>query len=167
MELIKEVVAGFVSLLKGLQVTFRNLRRKPVTLQYPDELPVLAPRYRGVHGLTVDPETGLENCIGCQACARICPDQLITMTLEKREGHPGRYPVKFYIDLNPCCFCGLCVEVCPTPMKALIMTSNFHMVSDQHKDLVLTKEKLLENGRLELARNRFYQAQMNAEKKAA
>ncbi|PIU66711.1 MAG: NADH-quinone oxidoreductase subunit I [Armatimonadetes bacterium CG07_land_8_20_14_0_80_59_28] len=167
MRLFREIITGFISLIRGLQITWRNLLRRSVTLQYPDELPTLAPRYRGLHGLTVDPETGIENCIGCQACARICPDKLISMDLEKREGHPGRYPTKFYIDLNPCCFCGLCVEVCPTPMKALIMTANFHMVSGEHKDLVLTKGKLLENGRMELAKSRVYQTEVNAEKKAA
>lgn len=168
MSIFKEICIGFISLLKGLKITWRNLFRRSVTLQYPDETPHLALRYRGLHGLSVDPETGIENCIGCMACARICPDRLISMELEKREGHPGRYPVKFHIDLNPCCFCGLCVEVCPTPMRALIMTSEFTMTSGDRKDLILDKDKLMRNAQVELERDRRYQSyEMSAEKKAA
>lgn len=150
--LLKESLTGALSLLKGLKVTLVNLFRRKVTLQYPEEYPKVPPRFRGLHGLTVDPETGDDNCIGCQACARICPDRLITLELEKREGHKGRYPARFEIDLNACCFCGLCTEACPTPMKSLVMTREFELASADRRKLVLTKEQMYENAARESAR---------------
>ncbi|HIE52658.1 MAG TPA: NADH-quinone oxidoreductase subunit I [Armatimonadetes bacterium] len=154
-QILKIVVwEGPKSLLAGLRVTWRHLWRKKVTLQYPDAYPEVAPRFRGLHGLTKDPETGDLNCIGCLSCARICPDGLITIETEKREGHRGRYPVNFTINLGPCCFCGLCSEVCPTPMKSLILSSEFEWAAYQRdgRNLVLTKEDLIAIGEREVAR---------------
>src|SRR5580698_9128042 len=141
--LLAQIQRSVTSVAKGLGVTLKNYSREKTTLNYPEEKPILAERYRGLHGLTIDPQTGEENCIGCMACARVCPDNLISMTLEKREGHKGRYPVNFQIDLNPCCFCGLCSEVCPTTYKALVMTHDFELASESRSDLVLTKDKLM------------------------
>ncbi len=154
-ERIKAGLRGAASFLIGLRITWINFWRPAITVQYPDELPEFAPRYRGLHGLTADPESGGENCIGCLACARVCPDNLITMTLEKRDGHKGRYPINFQIDLNPCCFCGLCAEVCPTPMKALVMTKEFELASFTRRDLILDKDHLMENGRKEVEKYGF------------
>ena len=147
---IQATLKGTASFFIGLKITWINFWRPAITVQYPDELPDFAPRYRGLHGLTYDPEAKAENCIGCLACARVCPDNLISMTLEKREGHKGRYPINFQIDLNPCCFCGLCAEVCPTPMKALVMTKEFELASSSRRDLILDKAWLMENGRKEV-----------------
>jgi len=155
-EHIQHFINGPVSFAKGLKVTFLNLWRPKVTLCYPEEQPDLKPRFRGLHGLTKDPETGDLNCIGCQACARICPDSLIGMELERREGRQGRYPVRFTINIGPCCFCGLCSEVCPTPMKSLVMSSEFEWaVYDRTgEQLVLDRERLLEIGEREVERRR-------------
>lgn len=160
-EWVREILWAPVTFLKGLRVTLLNLFRPKVTVQYPDVLPpglrswaeTAYPRFRGLHGLTTDPETGDLYCIGCMACARICPDNLITMELVKKEGHPGRYPVKFNIDINVCCFCGLCSEVCPTPIKALVMTNEFEIATyTRGSSLVLTREMLIELGEREYRR---------------
>lgn len=50
---------------------------------------------------------GMDVCYGCGACAAICPNHCITMSLS-REG--------FYVPRvarNKCVGCGLCVRVCP------------------------------------------------------
>lgn len=161
------------SVVKGLRITLRNLARPKTTKMYPEEYPVpagqgprpdpqrpfevpyeIAPRYRGLHGLTRDPVTGDLNCIGCMACARVCPDDLISMDLEKREGHNGRYPVTFSVNIGPCCFCGLCAEVCPTPMRAIVMTDLFEWAVYERdgQNLVLGIDDLLRNGEYEVAR---------------
>ena len=48
-----------VDLIKGLSVTFRYQHpRETYTEQYPMERPKIAERYRGLHRLNVNPETG-------------------------------------------------------------------------------------------------------------
>ena len=169
------------SIAKGLRVTLAALRRTKTTVKYPEQLPQpsgragqpsgrdgqpsdandpfarpyeIAPRYRGLHGLTRNPETGDVNCIGCMACANVCPDHLISMDLEKREGHSGRYPVTFTVNIGPCCFCGLCSEVCPTPFRAIVMTDLYEWASYERfgTNLALGREDLLRNGDYEVAR---------------
>ncbi|MBI5835380.1 MAG: NADH-quinone oxidoreductase subunit I [Armatimonadetes bacterium] len=162
------------SIAKGLRVTLAALRRTKATVRYPEQLPTpsgrsegttdpndafarpyeIAPRYRGLHGLTRNPETGDVNCIGCMACSNVCPDHLISMDLEKRDGHSGRYPVSFTVNIGPCCFCGLCSEVCPTPFRAIVMTDLYEWASYERfgTNLALTKEDLLRNGDYEVAR---------------
>lgn len=163
------------SLVAGLRITMRNMTRTKATQYYPEVMPTpvgqgrdlrnptdefdqpyeLAPRFRGLHGLTKD-ETGDLNCIGCMACANVCPDDLISMDLEKREGHNGRFPVTFTVNIGPCCFCGLCSEVCPTPMRAIVMTDKFEWATyERHgRNLTLTREDLERNGDYEVERRR-------------
>ncbi|NUP99943.1 MAG: NADH-quinone oxidoreductase subunit I, partial [Armatimonadetes bacterium] len=170
---LKALINTPVSLVKGLTVTMANLVRTKTTVKYPEVMPEpagragqtdpedaferpyeLGPRFRGLHGLTKDPATGDLNCIGCMACAKVCPDDLISMDLEKREGHSGRYPVTFTVNIGPCCFCGLCAEVCPTPMRAIVMTDLFEWATYRRdgQNLVLTKDDLVRHGDLEVAR---------------
>lgn len=139
-----------VTLLKGLGVTGKNLwrvvvQRQAVTITEQWGSRPIPLRYRGTIGLTIDRRTGKENCIGCLACERICPDHCIHIeTIDEKPGHKGKYPVVFIIDNNLCSLCGLCVEVCPVP--ALIHTEVWQVGGYSHRDLVFTKEKLLEIG---------------------
>lgn len=169
---LEKIKNTLTSVPKGLRVTWLNLTRTKFTQRYPEVMPEpmgraeqqgddgfgspyhLSPRYRGLHGLTRDPVTGDHNCIGCMACAKVCPDDLISMDLEKREGHSGRYPVTFTVNIGPCCFCGLCAEVCPTPMRAIVMTDCFEWATYARdgRNLVLTKEDLERLGDREVAR---------------
>src|SRR2546426_6140053 len=57
--ILKEVGETFITLAKGFGVTFRNMLRKPVTENYPDEPVHFQARYRGIHVLHRD-EQGLE-----------------------------------------------------------------------------------------------------------
>ena len=54
-------------LVKGLAVTMRQMTRRSVTAHYPDAMPELPPRSRGVIALIE------ENCTVCMLCARQCP----------------------------------------------------------------------------------------------
>jgi len=171
-EKLKVLINTPVSLVKGLRVTITNMIRTKTTVAYPEVMPVpagqgqvadasdaferpyeLSPRFRGLHGLTKD-DTGDLNCIGCMACAKVCPDDLISMTLEKREGHSGRFPVTFTVNIGPCCFCGLCAEVCPTPHRAIVMTDLFEWASYRRDgaNLILRREDLEKHGEYEMQR---------------
>ncbi|NOZ76235.1 MAG: hypothetical protein GXO65_00845 [Euryarchaeota archaeon] len=59
--------------LVPLEIVGKHLLIKPITLQYPEEKPVISERFRGLHHLDLD------QCIGCGTCARQCPNKCITM----------------------------------------------------------------------------------------
>lgn len=112
--ILKDIVNTFVSIPKGLWVTLKNwsILRPSVTELYPEQRPELPERYRGMPCLPADPESGKSGCIACGACARMCPEGIITVEGEKTESGE-RKVTKFEIDISRCMFCGLCMEVCP------------------------------------------------------
>ncbi|HEY7534969.1 MAG TPA: NADH-quinone oxidoreductase subunit I [Thermodesulfobacteriota bacterium] len=131
--------------LLALWFTLKNLFRKPVTIQYPLIKRPLPERWRGgTFALTIDPETGEENCIGCKLCEKICPSEIITVEMKK---HSGRgWANSFILDLQACIQCELCVQVCPT--DAIVMLHGMETPTTRREDLILDKEKLEANGKL-------------------
>ena len=71
MELVNQV-AGFF-------VTLRAFFKPTVTVEYPDAMRELSPRFRGAVALLPHPETGREKCVGCGLCPQICPVDCITI----------------------------------------------------------------------------------------
>ena len=113
---------------EGMAVTFANLMRKPVTVQYPDRIPgnkefweTLPDRTRGF--LEVD----MDICTACTLCETNCPIDCIQILIEKRDneetGKKDRGMTAFDIDMGKCMYCGLCVEPCPT--GAIRMSNHF------------------------------------------
>lgn len=112
------------------------------TVQYPDEQPYLAPRYRGRIVLTRDPD-GEERCVACNLCAVVCPVDCIA--LQKTESEDGRwYPEFFRINFSRCIMCGMCEEACPT--LAIQLTPDFEMCEYDRQQMVYEKEHLLIDG---------------------
>ncbi len=100
------------------------------------------PRYRGLHALLSDPDTGALNCCGCHLCATICPSGCIYIeTTEHADGL--KHIDRFDIDLARCIFCGFCEEVCPC--AAIVMTPVYELATYDKNDFFLDKEKLLAN----------------------
>lgn len=139
----EEVASGIRSIVNGMRVTLSYLFRKKVTLQYPEERPVLTERFRGIPALPLDPATGRDRCIACNACARVCPVQVISLVADVGEDKKRRLG-EFSLDAGRCIFCGLCVEVCPT--GALVMSDEFELAHETMADLVLGLEKLHDIG---------------------
>jgi NADH-quinone oxidoreductase chain I len=121
------------SIFEGLVVTFANMLRKPITIQYPDrtEKPVhemLPERYRGF----VECDPGI--CTACKLCEQACPIDCIAIVVSKNaEGQRGM--TEFAVDIGKCMYCGLCVEPCPT--GAIRMTTQFEAATENYDDLVL------------------------------
>lgn len=110
----RSFLTGLWSLISGLGITFRSIFRKNVTIQYPRVPVPVSPVYRGPVRLIADDIAGEHKCIGCLACQRICPTNAIpVLTVVKNEQNKNA-AVEFVIDDALCCFCGLCVDVCPT-----------------------------------------------------
>jgi NADH-quinone oxidoreductase subunit I len=141
--LLREIIYTFVSLGKGLGVTFVNFWRKKVTLHYPEQRYDLPEGYRGVPVLPVDPQTGKDKCIACGSCARICPEQVITIEHEVGEDKKRRLK-SFTLDISRCMFCGLCTEACPT--KGLVVSKHYELSSGSREEMVFDVDKLREMG---------------------
>jgi NADH-quinone oxidoreductase subunit I len=120
-------------------VTLRNMFRKPVTIEYPEEKRVLPARFRGRIILTRDPDGG-ERCVACYLCSAACPVDCISMqSAEAADGR--RYASWFRINFARCIYCGFCAEACPT--YAIQMTTEYEFSKYDFMDFVYEKEDLL------------------------
>jgi NADH-quinone oxidoreductase subunit I len=138
---------GIVTILASMRVTARHLFVPAVTLQYPFEKRRLTPWQGSAekpftrHQLEVD----IDDCIGCRQCERACPVECITIDTIKTlpgedlgkasTGNPKRlWVAKFDINMEQCCFCGLCVYPCPT--RCIHMTDRYeYSVTDKGEHL--------------------------------
>ena len=141
-----------LSHLRSMWIVFRHAFAKRVTVQYPEEKPVIAPRWRGRIVLTLDPD-GQERCVACNLCAVACPVSCIA--LQATEDASGRrYPEFFRINFSRCIFCGYCEEACPT--YAIQLTPDFEMSENKRQNLVYEKEHLMVNGQGKYPGYNFY-----------
>ena len=130
-------------LLTGLRVTWGAMTRRSVTAHYPDALPELPPRSRGVIALME------ENCTVCMLCARECPAWCIYIDSHK-ETVPAPTPGgrersrnmldRFAIDFSLCMYCSICIEACP--FDALYWTPEFEYAEYDIRDLTHEKDRL-------------------------
>ena len=137
------VLEGLYSHLRSMGLVLKHTFAKRVTVQYPEEKPALAPRWRGRIVLTRDPD-GEERCVGCYLCAVACPVDCISLQAAEREEDGRRYPEFFRINFSRCIFCGYCEEACPT--YAIQLTPDFEMCEYNRQNLVYEKQDLLISG---------------------
>lgn len=131
-----------LELLAGLRITLKNLFKRKITLQYPEEKTPVSPRFRGLHALRRYPN-GEERCIGCKLCEAVCPALAITIETEEREDNTRR-TTRYDIDLTKCIYCGFCEESCP--VDSIVETNIHEYHGEQKGDLYFTKEMLLAVG---------------------
>ena len=140
------------SIFQSMWVVLKHSFAKRVTVQYPEERPRIAPRWRGRIVLTRDPD-GEERCVGCHLCAVACPVDCIALQSTEDE-HGRRYPEFFRINFSRCIFCGYCEEACPT--YAIQLTPDFEMCEFNRQNLVYEKEDLLISGQGKYPGYNFY-----------
>ncbi|MCW5197287.1 NADH-quinone oxidoreductase subunit NuoI [Buchnera aphidicola] len=139
---LKNIILGFLTQIRSILLTFRNIFSKRETRLYPDKSVYLAPRYRGRVVLTRN-EKGEERCVACNLCSVVCPVGCIS--LQKSQTQSGRWFPKFFrINFSRCIFCGLCEEACPT--LAIQLIPDFELSDFDRKNLVFEKNDLLISG---------------------
>ena len=132
----------------GLMTTIRHFFGRRVTLEYPEQRPVISPGYRGEPTLVKDPN-GREKCVSCQLCEFVCPPKAIRITpgeipADAPTAHVEKAPKEFEINMLRCIYCGLCQEVCPE--EAIVLQNVYSLAGYSRDELVNNKQKLYELG---------------------
>jgi glutamate synthase (NADPH) small chain len=120
-------------ILSPFRVWLRAFKR-PFTLKKPLRDKVISPRYRGFH------TNDLAACIGCGLCAKICTNEAIDMRpVDGIPTTPKDSGLRPAIDYGRCCWCALCIDICP---KSCLNLTNEHVwVTANPDDFVFTPGK--------------------------
>jgi NADH-quinone oxidoreductase subunit I len=162
---------GLYTILVGMKVTLRHVFIPAVTIQYPSVKPQLPERERNRLYVNMD------DCIGCDQCARACPVNCIE--IETVKSIPGEdlgttsngkkkalWVTTFNIDFAKCCYCQLCVFPCPT--ECIYMTDVYEFSEFKRENLVYDFVTLLPEERIQKKKNyEELQVKKEAEKIAA
>lgn len=142
---IKNILCGIYALLQGMYIAMKNMIRKKVTEQYPEN--------RGKHvypqnfrALLTMPHNELNQhkCTACGICMMNCPNgtiRVISKTeTDEETGKSKKVLDKYMYDIGSCIFCGLCTTSCP--QKAIEWSNDFeHAVFSREKlDKQLNRE---------------------------
>lgn len=128
-------------IFRGLRLTIAQIFRPKFTRQYPEERWTPSAAFRGRPVLVH--EKGIERCVACGLCARVCPSLAIEVQGSETELLKERYPVKFEINMLRCIFCGFCEEVCPE--EAIVMSKEYELTFLRQEDGTFGKDKLLKS----------------------
>lgn len=138
--------------LRELKEAVRALIKGPYTTKFPFEPHIPFPRFRGT---PVPDKKG--GCIGCGACAEVCPPKAIKISDDLTANPPMR-SLKWRHDY--CIFCGQCERLCTTKEGVKLSNTEFdladltrnNMSAEIKKELVVcsgcgevvaTKEQIL------------------------
>lgn len=169
-EYFKGIYDGVHTALIGMGVTFRHLFTPSVTLQYPEAKRAMTERVRNRLYVNMD------DCIGCDQCAKACPVDCITIKTIKstpdvdlgmtsKNTKKRLYVPQFDIDIAKCCYCGLCTFPCPT--ECIVMTDVYEF-SEYDRSNLLYSFATMTPAEIETAQMKLKKADEEAaEKKAA
>ncbi len=130
----RDMWRGLRSLWTGMKRTgyYFFHHREIITQQYPEQLPVLAERFRGEVVMPHN-ENNEHRCTGCTACELACPNgtiKIITKYEVTPDGKKKKALDQFIYHLELCTMCNLCIIACPT--DAIKMSQAFeHSVFDR------------------------------------
>ncbi|MBI4535631.1 MAG: NADH-quinone oxidoreductase subunit I [Ignavibacteriae bacterium] len=126
-------------IVKGMVLTFKQILRPKFTRQYPEERWNPPSSFRGRPVLVE--EEGVERCVACGLCARVCPALAIEVQGSETDLEKERYPIKFEINMLRCIFCGFCEEACPE--EAIVMSDEYELVFTDPEKAIYGKDRLL------------------------
>ena len=138
-----EIITGSRSLLTGLAITAREFFKPVVTEQYPYEVPIMTPLFRGHIELIGNEATGEPNCVVCGMCQRACPSSCISLDGKKNESGKGKVLTSYMLDFTKCSLCGSCVESCN--FNALRFSKVYNLASFDKSDFIMDLMKRLED----------------------
>lgn len=164
---LKNTWEAIWTVLVGMKITLKHLFMPSVTIQYPEVKVQLPDRARNRLYVNID------DCIGCDQCARACPVSCIS--IETVKGMPTEdlgktsngkkkalWVTQFNIDIAKCCFCSLCTYPCPT--ECIKMTDVYEFSEYERANLLYKFSNMTEE---EVAVKKENFAKMEAEKAAA
>ena len=168
---LKNTWLGIWTVLVGMRITFKHLFKPAVTIQYPEVKLTLPERERNRLYVNID------DCIGCDQCARACPVSCINV--ETTKSIPGEdlgttsngkkkalWVTNFTIDFAKCCYCQLCVFPCPT--ECIYMTDVFEFSEYKRSNLLYKFSVFTEEEAVQKKLNfEKFQAEKEAQKAAA
>ena len=167
----KNIWSAISTVSIGMKVTFKHLFVPAVTIQYPDVKLELPERERNRLYMNMD------DCIGCDQCARACPVNCIEIETVKslpdedlgktsNGKRKALWVTKFNIDIAKCCYCQLCVFPCPT--ECIYMTDVYEFSEFERENLVYDYSTLTPEERVQKKLNyEKFEAEKAAQKAAA
>ena len=126
-------------IFRGLFTTITQMFKPKLTIQYPEERFTRPASFRGRPVLVE--EHGVERCVACGLCSRVCPALAIEVQASETELEKERFPIKFEINMVRCIFCGFCEEVCPE--EAIVMSNEYELAFSSQEEAIFGKDKLL------------------------
>jgi NADH-quinone oxidoreductase subunit I len=124
----------------GMWLVLKRMFQMPkLTREYPEERWIPTGSYRGRPVLVV--ENGMERCVACGLCARVCPSLAINIIAAETKDEKERFPAVFEINMLRCIFCGFCEEVCPE--EAIVMSKDYELVFQSQSGAIMDKPRLL------------------------
>jgi hydrogenase-4 component H len=116
-----------------LKLALKSLFSRPFTTRYPSEPFEPIPEFRG------RPRFDEAECIGCGACAEVCPSDCIDLLDETDGSEPKRRLVQH---LDACICCGQCERYCTTE-KGIKLSNEYDFAGFAPEDFEETVEKEL------------------------
>ena len=113
--------------LRELWHAVKVLFHKPYTSGFPAEPPVVFENFRG------KPEFVPDKCIGCGACAQVCPARAIEVIDEYGPGKKPKRVLRRHYD--ECLYCGQCGALC-TVGDGIVYTHEFDLATYAREEVV-------------------------------
>jgi len=117
--------------IRELIEALRSLFSKPYTSRFPFELPVIPDGFRG------KPQFYEEECVGCSACAEVCPARAIEVVDDKEK---KLRTLTHHQDI--CVYCQQCEKACITE-KGIKLTKEYDLATFNRRTSITQSKKEL------------------------